>query len=174
MCYVTPNRLMDQVSFPIQFACVCSDIHNTPEHLTFNLCTATAPQPQKKIQKGGGCTQAIDLRSYALMLFLCRCHYCSSSHNISTLKIPYACKLLFQELLSMNIVPRLSLKHYTDEWHGVFFLSFNDSRNQRCCDTGCRDIPTVKANLLTWCNSCFFFFHYCDRKFISKVNKNII
>lgn len=43
------------------------------------------------------------------------CHYCSSSHNISTLKIPYACKLLFQELLSMNIVPRLSLKHYTDE-----------------------------------------------------------
>ncbi|XP_068705242.1 DNA-directed RNA polymerase III subunit RPC2-like [Montipora capricornis] len=43
------------------------------------------------------------------------CHYCSSSHNISTLKIPYACKLLFQELLAMNIVPRLSLKHYTDE-----------------------------------------------------------
>lgn len=43
------------------------------------------------------------------------CHYCSSSHNISTLKIPYACKLLFQELLSMNIVPRLSLNHYTDE-----------------------------------------------------------
>ncbi|XP_022803203.1 DNA-directed RNA polymerase III subunit RPC2-like [Stylophora pistillata] len=43
------------------------------------------------------------------------CHYCLSSHNISTLKIPYACKLLFQELLSMNIVPRLSLKHYTDE-----------------------------------------------------------
>ncbi|XP_067036471.1 DNA-directed RNA polymerase III subunit RPC2-like [Acropora muricata] len=43
------------------------------------------------------------------------CHYCSSSHNISTLKIPYACKLLFQELMAMNIVPRLSLKHYTDE-----------------------------------------------------------
>lgn len=50
-------------------------------------------------------------------------HYCSSSHNISTLKIPYACKLLFQELLSMNIVPRLSLKHYTDEWD-IFFLKF--------------------------------------------------
>ena len=24
----------------------------------------------------------------------------------------------------MNIVPRLSLKHYTDEWHGDFFLKF--------------------------------------------------
>lgn len=54
------------------------------------------------------------------VLLVCRCHYCSSSHNISTLKIPYACKLLFQELLSMNIVPRLSLKHYTDEWQDVW------------------------------------------------------
>ena len=26
---------MDQVSFPIRFACVYSDIHNTPEHLTY-------------------------------------------------------------------------------------------------------------------------------------------
>ncbi|XP_031570048.1 DNA-directed RNA polymerase III subunit RPC2-like isoform X2 [Actinia tenebrosa] len=43
------------------------------------------------------------------------CHYCKSSHNIASLKIPYACKLLFQELQSMNIVPRLSLKHYTDD-----------------------------------------------------------
>ena len=41
---------------------------------------------------------------------LCRCHYCQSSSNISSLKIPYACKLLFQELQSMNIVPRLKLK----------------------------------------------------------------
>ncbi|KAK3707608.1 hypothetical protein QZH41_017867, partial [Actinostola sp. cb2023] len=43
------------------------------------------------------------------------CHYCKSSHNIASLKIPYACKLLFQELQSMNIIPRLSLKHYTDD-----------------------------------------------------------
>ena len=58
---------------------------------------------------------------------LCRCHYCSSSHNISTLKIPYACKLLFQELLSMNIVPRLSLKHYTDEWQEDMWNEFRTS-----------------------------------------------
>ncbi|XP_064484675.1 DNA-directed RNA polymerase III subunit RPC2-like [Ornithodoros turicata] len=41
------------------------------------------------------------------------CHYCRSSSNIASIKIPYACKLLFQELLSMNIVPRLELrKHF--------------------------------------------------------------
>jgi len=43
-----------------------------------------------------------------------RCHYCRSSKNVSSLTIPYACKLLFQELQSMNVVPRLSLKRYND------------------------------------------------------------
>ena len=32
-----------------------------------------------------------------------------SSANMATIKIPYACKLLFQELQSMNIIPRLKL-----------------------------------------------------------------
>ena len=38
------------------------------------------------------------------------CSFCSSSKDVAPLKIPYACKLLFQELQSMNIVPRLRLE----------------------------------------------------------------
>eukprot|EP01117_Protostelium_nocturnum_P001009 TRINITY_DN1132_c0_g1_i1.p1 TRINITY_DN1132_c0_g1~~TRINITY_DN1132_c0_g1_i1.p1 ORF type:complete len:1143 (-),score=194.84 TRINITY_DN1132_c0_g1_i1:102-3530(-) len=38
------------------------------------------------------------------------CQHCKSSLTISELKIPYASKLLFQELQSMNIAPRLKLQ----------------------------------------------------------------
>ena len=40
------------------------------------------------------------------------CNMCQSSSNVCSIKIPYACKLLFQELQSMNIVPRLKLERY--------------------------------------------------------------
>ena len=40
------------------------------------------------------------------------CHNCQASSNVCNIKIPYACKLLFQELQSMNIVPRLKLEKY--------------------------------------------------------------
>lgn len=40
------------------------------------------------------------------------CQYCKSSAQVVDLKIPYACKLLFQELQAMNIVPRLKLTEY--------------------------------------------------------------
>ncbi len=39
------------------------------------------------------------------------CHNCRSSVNVSSIRIPYACKLLFQELQAMNIVPRLRLEN---------------------------------------------------------------
>jgi DNA-directed RNA polymerase III subunit RPC2 len=38
------------------------------------------------------------------------CQYCRQGGNLDLLKIPYACKLLFQELQSMNILPRLVLE----------------------------------------------------------------
>nr|GEU83269.1 DNA-directed RNA polymerase III subunit 2-like [Tanacetum cinerariifolium] len=37
------------------------------------------------------------------------CSTCKNGDNMSSMKLPYACKLLFQELQSMNIVPRLQL-----------------------------------------------------------------
>ncbi|KAK1372477.1 hypothetical protein POM88_028670 [Heracleum sosnowskyi] len=37
------------------------------------------------------------------------CSLCKDGNNVSNLKLPYACKLLFQELQSMNIDPRLQL-----------------------------------------------------------------
>ncbi|XP_011203561.2 DNA-directed RNA polymerase III subunit RPC2 [Bactrocera neohumeralis] len=40
------------------------------------------------------------------------CHYCQSSANVSKISMPYACKLLFQELTSMNVVPKLKLQNY--------------------------------------------------------------
>lgn len=55
----------------------------------------------------------VDLLFFAVAP-LHRCHYCKSSGHISSLKIPYACKLLFQELQSMNIIPRISLTKCID------------------------------------------------------------
>lgn len=38
------------------------------------------------------------------------CQYCQNGSDMGMLKIPYACKLLFQELQGMNIVPRLNME----------------------------------------------------------------
>eukprot|EP00741_Cyanophora_paradoxa_P012670 tig00020614_g12241.t1 len=40
------------------------------------------------------------------------CQYCRSGEKCSTLKIPYACKLLFQELGSMNINVKVTLAEF--------------------------------------------------------------
>eukprot|EP00455_Lapot_gusevi_P048942 TRINITY_DN684_c0_g1_i17.p1 TRINITY_DN684_c0_g1~~TRINITY_DN684_c0_g1_i17.p1 ORF type:complete len:443 (-),score=119.87 TRINITY_DN684_c0_g1_i17:93-1421(-) len=39
------------------------------------------------------------------------CQYCKNGDHLALLNIPYACKLLFQELQAMSIVPRLRLEN---------------------------------------------------------------
>mmetsp|Transcript_25502 Transcript_25502/g.70429 ORF Transcript_25502/g.70429 Transcript_25502/m.70429 type:complete len:1320 (-) Transcript_25502:937-4896(-) len=41
------------------------------------------------------------------------CQYCRSGEKVADIRLPYACKLLFQELQSMNVLPRLRLKDHT-------------------------------------------------------------
>lgn len=38
------------------------------------------------------------------------CTHCGDGDKVSMLQIPYACKLLFQELQAMNIIPKLYLE----------------------------------------------------------------
>jgi len=40
------------------------------------------------------------------------CQYCKKAEKLAVLRVPYACKLLFQELTAMNILPRLRLDPY--------------------------------------------------------------
>jgi DNA-directed RNA polymerase beta subunit len=44
--------------------------------------------------------------------YLGYCQHCKSSRSMALLTIPYACKLLFQELQSMCIVPKLKVEDY--------------------------------------------------------------
>jgi len=38
------------------------------------------------------------------------CQFCRDGEKVVDIRLPYACKLLFQELQSMNVLPRLKLK----------------------------------------------------------------
>lgn len=38
------------------------------------------------------------------------CPHCKSKDGVAEVTIPYACKLLFQELMAMNVCPKLKIK----------------------------------------------------------------
>ena len=44
-----------------------------------------------------------------------RCSLCGSSSAVKVIQMPYACKLLFQELAAMNILPRITLDSPIDD-----------------------------------------------------------
>jgi len=43
---------------------------------------------------------------------LFECRYCDNNNYISKVKLPYSCKLFFQELMSMGIITRLQTENY--------------------------------------------------------------
>lgn len=46
------------------------------------------------------------------LCFAAWCHFCQSASTVFKICLPYACKLLFQELISMNVVPKIKLEDY--------------------------------------------------------------
>ena len=55
------------------------------------------------------CTKCQVLGYYDHRIGSGMCSRCKDTEQVATMKVPYACKLLFQELQSMNIMPRLQL-----------------------------------------------------------------
>ena len=51
------------------------------------------------------------IASYNDSLHIHHCRTCDNRTDFSYVEIPYACKLLFQELITMNVVPRLLTDH---------------------------------------------------------------
>jgi len=61
-----------------------------------------------------------------------RCNYCENFTDFSKVEFPYACKLLFQELMTMNVAPRI----ITDEF-------YHKIQNQKISSKSleCREYP---------------------------------
>lgn len=53
------------------------------------------------------CKKCGMIASYNDKLHIHICHTCGNRIDFSFVQIPYACKLMFQELMTMNIVPRM-------------------------------------------------------------------
>ena len=53
------------------------------------------------------CKKCGNIAAYNDKLHIHLCKLCNNRNDFSYVKIPYSCKLLFQELQCMNIIPRL-------------------------------------------------------------------
>jgi len=65
-------------------------------------CDSCGLFAQRKLRK--------DNKTYATKKDIYWCPACKNNTDISTIRIPYAFKLLIQELMAMNIAPRIRTK----------------------------------------------------------------
>ena len=75
-----------------------------------------------------------DNKPYATKKDIYYCPACRNSTNVSKIRIPYAFKLLIQELLSMNICPRIRTKGNSFDWFIYLnkLFEFNSLRSAYC------------------------------------------
>ena len=53
------------------------------------------------------CKKCGSIAAYNKKSNIYNCNMCENATDFSKVNIPYACKLLFQELITMNIMPRI-------------------------------------------------------------------
>ena len=73
-------------------------------------CARRLPTRPRGVLDSPVCAQVHVCEGCGLIAYASWCQHCRTREHLRQLEIPYACKLLFQELQSMNIVPRLKLK----------------------------------------------------------------
>ena len=56
------------------------------------------------------CKQCGDIAAYNDKKHIHNCNLCGNTTDFAYVEIPYACKLLFQELKTMNVAPRIMTK----------------------------------------------------------------
>ena len=140
--------------------CLCIQwyfMFKTHPNTWLTACVQPPPPPCKKSGKGA----AVHVPGYSVWLKVIR--YCVLPLQVSLLSVFTQHFHIEKTLRLQTALPRTFVHEHcsttfsqTLHWWMTWklFWSFNDSRSQRCCDTGCRDTSIIKANWLTWCNSC--------------------
>ena len=78
----------------------------TADIYTTHICQTCGLFAQRMLRK--------DNQPHAAPKDIYHCPACKNTTDIAKIRIPYAFKLLLQELMSMNIAPRMSIK--TDKY----------------------------------------------------------